>query len=251
MREPGLRLQGATAACVNCHRRSGLGMKEGRRTIPPIAASYLFHPRAVTADDLDLPFVEGMRADRDPYTEETLTRAIRSGTDAAGWRAANVALHAANSALLALLVIRWRSGNSTDERVAEVVASLNTRMDELGRAALAEVPERVRRRPALERAANHRGPGGLGCDGGVVRGRLLPFWAALAERGELPGARRAVDGGEVVEPRVDDALELGIGEMLLQPHRPGIKHATRLEDAVRRALGRGDNADVADFFDGS
>lgn len=84
VREPGLRLQGATAACVNCHRRSGLGMKEGRRTIPPIAASYLFHPRAVTADDLDLPFVEGMRADRDPYTEETLTRAIRSGTDAAG-----------------------------------------------------------------------------------------------------------------------------------------------------------------------
>src|SRR3954468_14865912 len=35
--------------------------------------------------------------------------------------------------LLALLVIRWRSGNSADERVAEVVASLNARMDELGR----------------------------------------------------------------------------------------------------------------------
>src|SRR4051794_9886142 len=35
--------------------------------------------------------------------------------------------------LIALLVIRWRSGNSTDERVAEVVASLNARMDELGR----------------------------------------------------------------------------------------------------------------------
>jgi diguanylate cyclase (GGDEF)-like protein len=35
--------------------------------------------------------------------------------------------------LLALLVVRWRSGNSTDERVAEVVASLNARMDELGR----------------------------------------------------------------------------------------------------------------------
>src|SRR5438876_6583055 len=35
--------------------------------------------------------------------------------------------------LLALLVVRWRSDNSTDERVAEVVASLNTRMDELGR----------------------------------------------------------------------------------------------------------------------
>src|SRR5438876_1139423 len=34
--------------------------------------------------------------------------------------------------LLALLVVRWRSDNSTDERVAEVVASLNARMDELG-----------------------------------------------------------------------------------------------------------------------
>jgi len=35
--------------------------------------------------------------------------------------------------LLALLVVRWRSDNSTDERVAEVVTSLNARMDELGR----------------------------------------------------------------------------------------------------------------------
>src|SRR6266849_6604561 len=35
--------------------------------------------------------------------------------------------------LLALLVVRLRSENSTDERVAEVVASLNARMDELGR----------------------------------------------------------------------------------------------------------------------
>jgi diguanylate cyclase (GGDEF)-like protein len=35
--------------------------------------------------------------------------------------------------LLALLVVRRRSDSSTDERVAEVVASLNARMDELGR----------------------------------------------------------------------------------------------------------------------
>jgi len=34
--------------------------------------------------------------------------------------------------LLALLVVRWRSDAKTDERVAEVVASLNQRMDELG-----------------------------------------------------------------------------------------------------------------------
>src|SRR3954464_1647903 len=34
--------------------------------------------------------------------------------------------------LLALLVVRWRSDRKTDERVAEVVQSLNARMDELG-----------------------------------------------------------------------------------------------------------------------
>jgi diguanylate cyclase (GGDEF)-like protein len=35
--------------------------------------------------------------------------------------------------LLALLVVRWRSDTRTDERVAQVVQSLNARMDELGR----------------------------------------------------------------------------------------------------------------------
>ena len=35
--------------------------------------------------------------------------------------------------LLALLLVRWRSDTRTDERVAEVVQSLNARMDQLGR----------------------------------------------------------------------------------------------------------------------
>jgi len=83
-REGGIHVSGEAAACVNCHRRSGLGMREGRRTIPPVAGSYLFHPRAGPTDALDLPFVEGMRGDRDPYTAETLARAIRSGVGADG-----------------------------------------------------------------------------------------------------------------------------------------------------------------------
>src|SRR5437879_7831093 len=45
----------------------------------------------------------------------------------------SVGLGALVVSLLALLVVRWRSDNSTDERVAEVVASLNARMDELGK----------------------------------------------------------------------------------------------------------------------
>jgi hypothetical protein len=79
-----MRIEGAMAACINCHRRSGLGMREGRRTIPPIASLYLFHPRARDGDDLDLPFVDGMRADRDPYTESSLAGAIRNGIGADG-----------------------------------------------------------------------------------------------------------------------------------------------------------------------
>jgi hypothetical protein len=61
-------------------------MQEGRTTIPPVAGIYLFHPRAGTVDDLDLPFVEGMRADRDPYTDATLARAMREGIGADGKR---------------------------------------------------------------------------------------------------------------------------------------------------------------------
>ena len=83
-REDGLRMQGADAACVNCHQRSGFGSKEGRIAIPPITGRYLFHPRDPGGENLDLPFVESMRSDRDPYTEATLARAIREGLDAQG-----------------------------------------------------------------------------------------------------------------------------------------------------------------------
>ena len=82
-REAGAPMQGAEAACVNCHRRSGLGAKEGSTAIPPITGKYLFHRRASNGED-DLPYVETMRADRDPYTDETLARAIRDGLDAQG-----------------------------------------------------------------------------------------------------------------------------------------------------------------------
>src|ERR671937_49465 len=50
--------------------------------------------------------------------------------------------------LLGLLIWRWRAESATDERVAEVVASLNARMDELGQelaAALERAEEEGRR----------------------------------------------------------------------------------------------------------
>jgi hypothetical protein len=78
-REPDLEIAGADAACSNCHRRSGLGELEGRISIPPISGPYLFHPRAQDRDDFDLPFVDTMRPDRDPYTDASLAHAIRDG----------------------------------------------------------------------------------------------------------------------------------------------------------------------------
>jgi hypothetical protein len=78
-RESGPAVAGADAACVNCHRRSGLGWSEGRSSVPPITGQFLFHARASSREELDLPFLASARSNRDAYTEETLARAIRQG----------------------------------------------------------------------------------------------------------------------------------------------------------------------------
>jgi hypothetical protein len=83
-REPALAVSGAQAACANCHKRSGLGEHEGSIKIPPVNGAYLFHPRVAAPAALDLPYVDGMRLDRDPYTPETLARAVREGISVEG-----------------------------------------------------------------------------------------------------------------------------------------------------------------------
>lgn len=77
----GARMTGAEVACVNCHRRSGLGSHEGRYDIPPISARYLYHQRPTDLVHFDLPYVAQMRFNREPYTEATVARAIRGGID--------------------------------------------------------------------------------------------------------------------------------------------------------------------------
>lgn len=79
-------MDGEGAACVSCHRRSGLGSWEGQTVIPPIIGRYLFRPGARNVEDPDLPHVQGYVPHRDPYTEKTLTRAIRDGVDQQGRR---------------------------------------------------------------------------------------------------------------------------------------------------------------------
>ena len=85
VREGGMRAPAKDAACVNCHRRSGLGSKEGREAvIPPITGRYLFETATEDGTSKDLPFVETMRNGRAPYDRETLARAIREGVDSQG-----------------------------------------------------------------------------------------------------------------------------------------------------------------------
>jgi hypothetical protein len=83
-REAGAILKGADAACVNCHRRSGLGSTEGRITIPPIAGPYLFSARGKSLEEQGAPFVDTERINHEAYSEESLARAIREGIGSNG-----------------------------------------------------------------------------------------------------------------------------------------------------------------------
>lgn len=93
VREDGLPgAKGAGAACVNCHQHSGLGSTHlssgigngaSVNQIPPIAGRYLFQLNA-GHEEANLPYVDGMRSNRPPYTPETLARALREGVDANG-----------------------------------------------------------------------------------------------------------------------------------------------------------------------
>jgi hypothetical protein len=84
VREGNATVHGRDAACVSCHRRSGLGSTEGRITIPPITGPYLFVARAQSLEELGIPFVDTARLDHEPYTDATLARAIRDGIGANG-----------------------------------------------------------------------------------------------------------------------------------------------------------------------
>jgi hypothetical protein len=83
-RESGGSVTGAPAACMNCHRRSGLGGAEGRILIPPITAKYLLQPGPRAApNSMSAGETPGVPS-RPAYTQATLAQAIRAGTDSSG-----------------------------------------------------------------------------------------------------------------------------------------------------------------------
>lgn len=78
-REAGVSIEGARAACMTCHRSSGLGTTEGRIVVPPITGKYLFRAHSTNVQDMSLPHLAGYRSIREPYTEVSLAQAIREG----------------------------------------------------------------------------------------------------------------------------------------------------------------------------
>lgn len=73
-------LSGPAVACATCHRRSGFGTSEGPFTIRPITANALFAEHAVAVHSPRIKAQLGTRQ-RPPYSEELLTRALRTGLD--------------------------------------------------------------------------------------------------------------------------------------------------------------------------
>jgi Cytochrome c len=104
VREGGVPIEGPTAACMNCHRRSGIGVNEGRTVIPPITGKYLLRvpERALPEAKLQSP-ASGI-ARHQQYTDQTLVRAIREGINADGkplsYLMPRFALNDADAALL-------------------------------------------------------------------------------------------------------------------------------------------------------
>ncbi|MFA6971922.1 MAG: c-type cytochrome [Gallionella sp.] len=75
-------VSGASVACVNCHRRSGMGQVEGDIQVPPITGNFLF----ATGKDKQLATMDPRVSKRfnqahDPYTDASLANAILHGTN--------------------------------------------------------------------------------------------------------------------------------------------------------------------------
>ena len=81
-REP---VKGAKAACINCHRRSGMGQVEGDIPVQPITGNFLFSARSdKRLATMDPRISKRFNQAHDPYTEASLATAIRGGVNNRG-----------------------------------------------------------------------------------------------------------------------------------------------------------------------
>jgi cytochrome c553 len=125
-------ISGAAAACVTCHRRSGMGQVEANVQIAPITGKYLFASKGEKQRATMDPHVGKLfNQAHDPYTDATLAIAIRDGINSQG-RAMSVVMphyNLSDAELRALTVYlkqlssQWSPGvTATTIRFATVIA---------------------------------------------------------------------------------------------------------------------------------
>ena len=84
-RVDGTQVSGVAAACVNCHRRSGMGQVEGNTLVPPINGTYLYAPEGDKPVATMDPHVSKMFNEaHPPYTAEAFASAVRNGVNNRG-----------------------------------------------------------------------------------------------------------------------------------------------------------------------
>ncbi|MDB6044291.1 MAG: hypothetical protein JWM63_2842 [Gammaproteobacteria bacterium] len=109
-RQQGGDAEGAIVACVNCHRRSGLGSGEGSIRIPPITGKYLFATGGVPAGRPQLDAAAASDARRAPYDDASLAAAIRSGIGRGGRKLSYLMpRYALDDASMALLIAHLKT----------------------------------------------------------------------------------------------------------------------------------------------
>lgn len=79
-----VRLAGAAAACVLCHRRSALGAVEGPSQIAPVSGRYLFDQDRRALVNMSLRARKSFNSRHEPYDLTTLTQALRTGRHVSG-----------------------------------------------------------------------------------------------------------------------------------------------------------------------
>jgi hypothetical protein len=77
-------VSGAVAACVNCHRPSGLGLVEGNVGIPPVSGRALFGASEPVFVRMDRRFDPGLSVPHAPYDELSFAAAMRDGRHQTG-----------------------------------------------------------------------------------------------------------------------------------------------------------------------
>ncbi len=83
-RRGGADLTGAQAACVSCHRRSGLGGVEGVESVPPISGRALFGAGEAVVVRQDKRFSPSISAQHANYDERSFADAVRTGRHISG-----------------------------------------------------------------------------------------------------------------------------------------------------------------------